>query len=227
MTRDIEMQQAEQDILSLLISPDQTHLRCTSDRTADQSAGEVNWQVEAMDVPTATVSYPLNPADSQDWLGALSSHSLLDCWSEAELDERSTAFFGRMDQLWAPDLVAVLSRKFGTVPQEMLSFIALRASQLAKTSVEQVEQASDLAGGLARDLADQLIACTQSILPQWAEDDLRVFARPLVYAMRGDSPKTDIQEKDWASMSDIEQAKLTLAIAKYAMAQAQSEGYQA
>ena len=226
MTRDIEMQQAEQDILSLLVSPDQTHLRCTSDRTADQPAGEDNWQVEAMDVPTATVLYALNPADSQDWFAELSSHSLLDCWSEAELDERSTAFFGGMDQLWAPDLVAVLSRKFVTVPQEMLSFIALRASQLAKTSVEQIEQASDLAGGLARDLADQLIACTQSILPQWAEEDLRVFARPLVYAMRGDSPKTDMQEKDWASMSDIEQAKLTLAIAKYAMAQAQSEGHQ-
>ena len=223
MTRDIEMQQAEQDILSLLVSPDQAHLRCT----ADQSTGEENWQVEAMDVPTATVSYPLNPANSQDWLEELSSHSLLDCWSEAELDERSTAFFGVMDQLWAPDLVAVLSQKFVTVPQEMLSFIALRASQLVKTSVQQVEQASDLAGGLARDLADQLIACTQSILPQWAEDDLRVFARPLVYAMRGDIPKADVPEKDWASMTEIEQAKLTLAIAKYAMAQAQSEDYQA
>lgn len=224
MTRDIEMQQAEQDILNLLVSPDQTRLRCTS----DQSAGDNNWQVEAIVVPTATVSYPLNPADSEDWLAELSSHSLLDCLSEAELDERSTAFFGVMDQLWAPDLVAVLARKFVTVPQEMLSAIALRASQLAKTSVEQ---ASDLAGGLARDLArdlaDQLIACTQSILPQWAEDDLRVFARPLVYAMRGDSPKTDVQGKDWASMSDIEQAKLTLTIAKYAMAQAKSDDHQA
>ena len=222
MTRDIEMQQAEQDILSLLVSPDQTHLRCIADRTADQSADKDNWQVESIDIPTATVSYPLNPADSQDWLEELSSHSLLDCWSEAELDERSTTFFGGMDQLWAPDLVAVLSQKFVTVPQEMLSFIALRASQLAKTSVEQVEQA----GGLARDLADQLIACTQSILPQWAEDDLRVFARPLVYAMRGESPKTDVPEKDWASMSEIEQAKLTLTIAKYAMAQAQSKDRQ-
>ena len=114
MTRDIEMQQAEQDILSLLVSPDQTHLRCIADRTADQSADKDNWQVESIDIPTATVSYPLNPADSQDWLEELSSHSLLDCWSEAELDERSTTFFGGMDQLWAPDLVAVLSQKFVT-----------------------------------------------------------------------------------------------------------------
>ncbi len=226
MTRDIKIQQAEQDILNLLVSPDQIRLRRTtdeSDESAGQSAGESSWHVEAIEVPTATVSYPLHPADSQDWLAELSSNSsdsLLDWLSEAELDERSTAFFGGMDQLWAPDLVAVLSRKFVTVPQEMLSAIALRASQLAKTSVEQ---ASDLAG----DLADQLIACTQSLLPQWAEDDLRVFARPLVYAMRGDIPKMDVQGKDWASMSEIEQAKLTLTIAKYAMAQAQSDEPQA
>lgn len=222
MTQDIRTQQAEQDILKLLVSPDQTRLRYASDESSGESAGQSGWQVEAVEVPMATVSYPLNPADSQDWLAELSSSSsssLLEWLSETELDERSTAFFGGMDQLWAPDLVATLSRKFVTVPQEMLSAIALRASQLAKTSVEQ---ASDLAG----DLAGQLIACTQSILPQWAEDDLRVFARPLVYAMRGDLPKTDVHEKDWASMSEIEQAKLTLAIAKYAMAQANSDGPQ-
>ena len=226
MTQDIKIQQAEQDILNLLVSPDQICLRHPSDESghgsAGESTGESRWQVEAIEAPTAIVSYPLHPADSQDWLAELSSSSsnlLLDWFSEAELDERSTAFFGGMDQLWAPDLVAVLSRKFVTVPQERLSAIALRASQLAKTSVEQ---ASDLAG----DLADQLIACTQSILPQWAEDDLRVFARPLVYAMRGDLSKTDVQGKDWASMSEIEQAKLTLTIAKYAMAQAKSDGPQ-
>ena len=227
MTRDIEMQQAEQDILNLLVSPDQIRLRCTSDQSGAQSTGNDDWQVEAIEVPTATASYPLNPADSQDWLADLSSHSLLDCLSEAELDERSTAFFGVMDQLWAPDLVAVLSQKFVTVPQNLLSAIALKASQLAKTSIQATDLAGGLARDLARDLADQLIACTQSILPQWAEDDLRVFARPLVYAMRGDSPKTDVPGKDWESMSEIEQAKLTLTIAKYAMAQVQSDDDQA
>ncbi|MBC7515999.1 MAG: hypothetical protein H7237_06175 [Alkalinema sp. FL-bin-369] len=218
MTQDIRTQQAEQDILNLLVSPDQTRLRYAPDESGGESAGQSGWQVEAVEVPMATVSYPLNPADSQDWLAELSSNSsssLLEWLSDTELDERSTAFFRGMDQLWAPDLVAALSRKFVTVPQEMLSAIALRASQVAKTSVEQ---ASDLAG--------QLIACTQSILPQWAEDDLRVFARPLVYAMRGDLPKTDVHEKNWALMSEIEQAKLTLAIAKYAMAQAKSDGPQ-
>lgn len=223
MTQDIRIQQAEQDILNLLVSPDQTRLHYAPDGSSGEFAGQDGWQVEAVEVPMATVSYPLNPADSQDWLAELSSsssHSLLDGFSEAEWDERSTAFFGGMDQLWAPDLVAVLSRKFVTVPQEMLSAIALRSSQVARNSMEQ-------ASGFAGDLADQLIACTRSILPQWAEDDLRVFARPLVYAMRGDLPKADVYEKDWASMSEIEQAKLTLTIAKYAMAQAKSDGPQA
>ncbi len=35
--------------------------------------------------------------------------------------------------------------------------------------------------------------------------------------MRGEEAKTDAQNKDWAGLSEIEQAKLTLAIAKYAL----------
>jgi hypothetical protein len=196
MKREIEMEQAERDLLNLLVSPDQVSIV----RSADEDA----WQVEAIENEKAKISYPIDPAQSQDWLAELSSNQLLDCFSDAELDAKANAFFGAVDQLWEPDLLAVLSRKFVTVPRELLKTIALRVSQLGTTSGE---------------LADQLIACAQSVLPQWAEDDLRVFARPMVYAMRGDAPKTDMLGKDWAVMSEIEQAKLTLAIAKYAIDQ--------
>lgn len=196
MKREIEMEQAERDLLNLLVSPDQVSIV----RSADEDA----WQVEAIENEKAKISYPIDPAQSQDWLAELSSNQLLDCFSDAELDAKANAFFGAVEQLWEPDLLAVLSRKFVTVPRELLKTIALRVSQLGTTSGE---------------LADQLIACAQSALPQWAEDDLRVFARPMVYAMRGDAPKTDMLGKDWAVMSEIEQAKLTLAIAKYAIDQ--------
>lgn len=208
MKREIEMKQAEQDVLNLLVSPDQVSLSRSSD--------EASWQVEAIENAKAKVSYPLNPAESEDWLMELASNQLLDCFSDAELDARSTDFFGMMEQLWEPDLVAVLSRKFVTVPREMLKAIALKVSQFATTS-----------GEIASELADQLIACTQDVLPQWAEDDLRVFARPMVFAMRGDAPKTEMIGKDWAMMSEIEQAKLTLAIAKYAIHHVQQEEDQA
>ena len=55
----------------------------------------------------------------------------------------------------------------------------------------------------------------------WAEDDLRVFARPLAYAMRGEVA-SEPSSNDWAALSEIEQAKLTLAIAKYAMEHVQA-----
>jgi hypothetical protein len=196
MKQEREMEQAERDLLTLLVSPDQVNVV--------RSSEEDEWHVEAIDYDKAKISYPFNPADSQGWLAELSSNQLLDCFSDAELDAKSNAFFGVMDQLWEPDLLAVLSRKFVTVPRDLLNAIADRVSQLGTTSGE---------------LADQLIACAQSVLPQWAEEDLRVFARPMVYAMRGEAPKTDLPGKDWDVLSEIEQAKLTLTIAKYAIDQ--------
>jgi hypothetical protein len=196
----IDMEQAERDLLNLIVSPDQVNLIAPSEAES--------WQVEAIENAKAKITYPMDPAQSQDWLAQLGSNQLLDCFSDAELDAQSNAFFDSMDQLWEPDLLAVLSRKFVTVPREMLKTIADRVSQFGTTSGE---------------LADQLIACAQSVLPQWAEDDLRVFARPMVYAMRGEAPKMDPAGKDWAVMSEIEQAKLTLAIAKYAIDQSKAE----
>jgi hypothetical protein len=70
MTQDIRTQQAEQDILNLLVSPDQTRLRYAPDGTSGESAGQFGWQVEAVEVPMATVSYPLNPADRQPGLAS-------------------------------------------------------------------------------------------------------------------------------------------------------------
>ncbi len=196
MKQELEMEQAERDLLNVLVSSDQVNVVRSSE--AD------DWHVEAIEQDKAKISYPFNPADSQGWLAELASNHLLDCFSDAELDAKSNAFFGVMDQLWEPDLLAVLSRKFVTVPRDLLNAIADRVSLLGMSSGE---------------LADQLIACAQSVLPQWAEDDLRVFARPMVYAMRGDAPKTDLPGKDWDVMSEVEQAKLTLAIAKYAIDQ--------
>jgi hypothetical protein len=196
----IEMEQAERDLLNLIVSPDQVNLIAPSEAES--------WQVEAIDNAKAKIAYPMDPAQSQDWLAQLGSNQLLDCFSDAELDAQSSAFFDAMDQLWEPDLLAVLSRKFVTVPREMLKTIADRVSQLGTAT-----------GEVAGELADQLIACAQSVLPQWDESDLRVFVRPMVYAMRGEAPKVEPSGKDWAVMSEVEQAKLTLMIAKYAIDQ--------
>jgi hypothetical protein len=188
-------QQAEKDLLNLLLPTDQVNLQF------DES-GE--WKVQALDSAKAKIPYPLDPTIADDWFGA-SSMNLLDELSDTEVMDRSERFFSSLGQLWADDLATVLMRKFVTVPQAVLKAIALKA---------------ETASG---ELADQLIQCVQDALPAWAEDDLRVFARPLAYAMRGEEEKSEPSSKDWAGLSEIEQAKLTLAIAKYAIDHAQAD----
>jgi hypothetical protein len=193
------LQNAERDLLNLLLPLDQAQVSLTND--------EAVWKVEAIETAKAKVPYPIDLATGEDWFSEIGANPLLDQFTASEIGDRATQFFSHLDQLWEPDLVAVLSRKFVTVPGELLKAIAVRATKIASAS---------------GDLADQLIACAQESLPQWGEDDLRVFARPLAYAMRGDAPKQDAPAKDWNSLSEIEQAKLTLAIAKYALDHQQS-----
>jgi hypothetical protein len=68
-----------------------------------------------------------------------------------------------------------------------------------------------------------MVECVLDILPQWAEEDLQVLARPLAYAMREvDSEGTQLAmatKRPWAQLSEIEQARVSLAVARYAISQ--------
>ncbi len=197
-TVELNREQAEKDLLNLLLPTDQVNLQF------DES-GE--WKVQALDSAKAKIPYPLDPTIADDWFGGMSVN-LLEGFSDAEVLDRSDRFFSGLGQLWADDLATVLMRKFVTVPQTVLKAIALKAEKMSTASGE---------------LADQLITCVQEALPSWAEDDLRVFARPYAYAMRGEEEKVEPSSKDWAGLSEIEQAKLTLEIAKYAIDHAQTD----
>lgn len=197
-TVELNREQAEKDLLNLLLPTDQVDLQF------DESG---DWKVQALDCAKAKIPYPLDPTIADDWFGE-SSVNLLDGLSDTEVLDRSERFFSSLGQLWADDLATVLMRKFVTVPQNVLKAIAMKAEGLSTASGE---------------LADQLITCVQEALPSWAEDDLRVFARPYAYAMRGEEEKVEPSSKDWAGLSEIEQAKLTLEIAKYAIDHSQTQ----
>ncbi len=200
-TMELNSEQAKKDLLNLLLSSDQVNLKFEAD-----GAEDADWKVDAIDLAKAKIPYPLSPADAENWFSDESVNILIDDLTEAELTDRSGRFFSAMEQLWADDLATVLMRKFVTVPQAVIAAIAAQAEKMSAASGE---------------LADKLILCVQETLPMWAEDDLRVFARPLAYAMRGEVT-SEPSSKDWAGLSEIEQAKLTLAIAKYAMEHVQA-----
>jgi hypothetical protein len=68
---------------------------------------------------------------------------------------------------------------------------------------------------------DRLIQSVQDLLPNWAAEDLLVIARPYAYAMRGDTGVNEIDNivrpLAWTELSELERAKLTIAIAQAAI----------
>lgn len=164
-------------------------------------------KIEVKEIPDSTITYPWNPTDAEcdSFFNALEQKFPIDTLSDAEISDRADVFFAHLDSLFAaPTLESSLAQKFATVPQSILNAIARQAQKLANSSAT---------------LADQLVVCVQEALPQWADEDLQVLARPLAYSMRGEEPA--VKAIDWAKLSETEQAKLTLAIARYALNEVQ------
>lgn len=171
-------------------------------------------------------SYPWNPLEpeSEPYLAELEQTFTLDSWSAPEIAARSQSLFSQLDQLWSDKvparvsqtLQAALSHRFAQrVPQDWLDAIANRASELLSTNLP---------------LMDRLVQCVHQMLPAWAEDDLQVMARPLAYAMRGAEAEAieftlgAVRPVDWQELSDMERARLSLAIARYALAELETMG---
>ena len=158
------------------------------------------------------VAYPWNPAqlESESYLTALDQEfALSDAFSDSDIAQKSQVLFGQLEQVWlTTDLQKSLREKFARVPQDFLTRIA-QSVQNATVKYQS--------------LADQMVECVLDILPQWAEEDLQVLARPLAYAMREvDSEGTQLvmaARRPWTQLSEIEQARVSLAVARYAISQ--------
>jgi hypothetical protein len=178
---------------------------------------EVQAQLIDCLLAASTANYPWNPAepDTADYYLETDRHFSLDNWSEAEITQRSRSFFAQIQSCWAnsstPVLelspLAALIEKFGArVPQQWLAQIAENVRCLATIQLEPI---------------DRLIQSVQDLLPNWATDDLLVIARPYAYAMRGDTGVENIDNivrpLAWTELSELERAKLTIAIAQAAI----------
>jgi hypothetical protein len=167
--------------------------------------------LDMSDSPKSKIAYPWNPAESEDFFNELEQTCAPE-FAEVDFAAKSQGFYAHLDRLFsATTLQTALSHKFALVPQALLNAIAQQAQQVAESSAT---------------LADQLVQSVQSVLPNWAEDDLYVLARPLAYAMRGeeyeaavDTTLNNLRPVSWEQLSETEQARLTLAIARYALSQ--------
>lgn len=170
--------------------------------------------------PQLKTTYPWNPAapESEAFFNELEQDFSLDDWQAEEVSARANAFFGKVNQLWSGASVqATLSERFAArMPQHLLAAIANRAQQVLSAS---------------QSLADQLVQSVQEVLPNVAEEDLYVLARPLAYAMRNgeshravDSTLEKVRTIAWDDLSEVEQARLSLAVARCALSELESEG---
>ena len=158
------------------------------------------------------VAYPWNPAqlESESYLAALEQEfALSDSFSDSDIALKSQVLFSQLEQVWLTTaLQKSLREKFARVPQDFLATIA-QSVQNATVKYQS--------------LADQMVECVLDILPQWAEEDLQVLARPLAYAMRDiDSEGVELvteTKRPWTQLSEIEQARVSLAVARYAISQ--------
>lgn len=175
-------------------------------------------------------TYPWNPVDeeSESYFRELEEQFAQDLTDE-ELTTGSQAFYGKVDTLWSEisecshykcntnhvtlaHLQETLHSAFAaSVPQSWLNAIAQIASEMFDTR---------------QSIGEQLVECVQAMLPSWGTEDLLVLARPYAYAMRGSEPQnaasttiSDIENREWTALSQIEQAKVSLAIAHYAFTQ--------
>ncbi len=170
-------------------------------------------------------TYPWNPADeeSEIYFRELEEQFAQD-FTDEELTSHSQAFYGKLDTLWSEisecsyykcnlaNLQKTLHSVFAaSVPQSWLNAIAQKASEMLNTSLT---------------IGDQLLAeCVQTVLPNCETDVLLALARRYAYDMRGlevqnaESTITEINNREWTALSQIEQAKVSLAIAHYAFTQ--------
>lgn len=165
---------------------------------------------------SSTVKYPWNPADPEtaDYYNESDRHFSLEEWSDEEIAQQSQTFFTQIQSCWdaASDAavvspLAALTEKFGArVPQQWLAQIAANVSSLATSNLEPVEQ---------------LVNSVRDMLANWADEDLLVMARPYAYAMRCnpgvDNPDTIVRPLAWTELSELERAKLTILMARYAI----------
>lgn len=167
-------------------------------------------------------NYPWNPQDPEsDRLLAETDMS----WNEAETADAIALGWQRLssqlDSIWASqassavdNLVSVLSQRFANrMPTNLLRQIAQQAMAMADVQ---------------RPMMEQLVQCTRNLLAEWETEDIEVLARPLAYSLRDgqgeilDLHLRSIRQAEWSSLSEIERARLSLAIASFAIQQAQA-----
>lgn len=179
-------------------------------------------QAELLQAVLTAESYPWQPADvTAEYAEQLETAGQALEISHEDAAEAWAGLSQQLDGLWGDrpsettGAIAPLQQKFaGRLPAALIAVIGEKARAVVSSG---------------QPMAGQMIACVKSQLANIAEADLQVMARPMAMAMRGNSAEEfveatvrSVRQADWSALSPIEQARLSLAVARYAIAQAEA-----
>jgi hypothetical protein len=170
--------------------------------------------------------YPWNNADpeSENYFVAAEQEFVED-WLEQEITARAPTFFSQVDQLWSTTIPVADSAAVKSVSTLQSTLRSEFAARIPQGWLDRIANIAQQISTSEQPMAAQLVQCVQILLPNWAEEDLLVLARPFAYAMRGNQMSDiefvlgELRLEDWTALSEIEQARMSLAIARYALDQ--------
>jgi hypothetical protein len=171
-------------------------------------------------------AYPWDVSDpaAEEYLAAMEQEVFEAGWTTADLAAQGQALAATLEHAWSTitPTIAVKEAMAKAVSTDLFQQFLIQVPQnLLEDIVAQARQV--IAANLS--VAEQLVACVKETLPGWGEDDLQVLARPFAFAMRGaenemlEAALRSVRCAAWTELSGIEQARLSLAIARYAIAQ--------
>ncbi|MCP6761520.1 MAG: hypothetical protein NHB32_22905 [Fischerella sp. CENA71] len=177
-------------------------------------------------------TYPWNPGDeqSEEYFHHLEEHFMLQDVLEEELTTRSEDFYNQLEVLWSSYTPSYNNNTDSSIVTQLQESLQNRLSTaIPKQCLKAIAQKAADIFTTQQSIAEQLVECVQAVLPGWGADDLLVLARPYAFAMRSsESQKTaetvvnQVSEQEWTNLSEIEQARVSLAIAYYALQQLNS-----
>ena len=143
--------------------------------------------------------------------------------------EKGQLFFQQLDQAWADADASLATQPNAASTSSLASIQAVLAEQFQDRVpaglIDTLTQKAQQLASQPLSLAEQLVQSVQDVLPEWGTEDLQVLARPYAFAMRG--PETDklevalrsVRYAAWTELSGVEQARLSLALARYTLSQ--------
>lgn len=169
-------------------------------------------------------TYPWNPADPES--EAYFAEREQDFLIEEETVTPQT-FFTELEQIWSTTTPAA-DKSTVAAGNSIQTTLPLRfAACVPEGWIETIAHQAHCVFSTHTSIADQLVQCVQELLPNWAREDLLVLARPFAHNMRGTETEAlegvlgNVCTRDWQALSELEQARAGLVIARYVVSQMQ------